>query len=155
MTWKAGSPGVDVSLAMNFVCTCHMEYDAQRMILDISDTTIIHYPVAQVDEEDAGDSTGEIPDNDEDAGDSTGEIPDNDDDNDDVDEDIQQMATEISTKSDDSGFHGSGVRSIRIDALAGPGVEWTGEMPSYEMTAPAISSCSGMHTSSCNVEAVG
>ena len=38
-TWKAGSPGVDVSLAMNFVCTCRMEYDAQRMILDISDAT--------------------------------------------------------------------------------------------------------------------
>ena len=28
-----------------------------------------------------------------------------------------------------------------------------GETPSYQMTAPAISSCSGMHTASCNVEA--
>ena len=138
MTWKAGSPGVDVGLAMNFICTCCMEYDAQRMILDISNVTIIRYPVAKVDEEDVGDSTGEIPD---------------DDDDDDVDEDIQQMATEIGTKSDDSGFHRSGVRSIRIDALAGPGVEWMGETPSYQMTALAISSCSGMHTSSCNVEA--
>ena len=63
------------------------------------------------------------------------------------------MATEISTKSDDSGFHGSGIRSNRIDALAGPGVEWMGEMPSYQMTALAISSRSGMHTLSCNVEA--
>ena len=141
MTWKAGSPGVDVGLAMNFVCTCCTEYDAQRMILDISDATIIHYLAAQVDEEDAGDSTGEIPDNDDD-----------DDDDNDVDEDIQQTATEISTKSDNSGFHGSGVGSIRIDALAGPGVEWMGETPSYQMTAPAISSRSGMHTSSCNVE---
>ena len=44
--WKAGSPGVDVGLAMNFVCTCCMEYDAQRMILDISDATIIRYPAA-------------------------------------------------------------------------------------------------------------
>ena len=140
--WKAGSLGVDVGLAMNFVCTCHMEYNAQRMILDISDATIIHYPVAQVDEEDAGDSTGEIPD-----------IDDDDNDDDDVDEDIQQMATEIGTKSDDSGFHGSGVRSIKIDALTGPGVEWMGETSSYQMMAPAISSCSGMHTSSCNVEA--
>ena len=87
------------------------------MILDISDAMIIRYPAAQVDEEDAGDSTGEIPD-------------DNDDDND-VDEDIQQTATEIGTKSDNSGFHGSGVGSIRIDALVGPGVEWTGETPSY------------------------
>ena len=111
------------------------------MILDISNATIIRYPAAQVDEEDAGDSTGEI-------------LDDDDDDND-VDEDIQQTATEISTKSDDSGFHGSGVRSIKIDALAGPGVEWTGETPSYQMTAPAISSCSGMHTLSCNVEATG
>ena len=138
MTWKAGSPGVDVGLAMNFVHTCCTEYDAQRMILDISDVMIICYLAAQVDEEDAGDSTGEIPDDD-----------------DDVDEDIQQMATEISTKSDDSGFHGSGVGNIRIDALVGPGVEWTGETPSYQMTAPAISSRSGMHTSSCNVEAAG
>ena len=141
MMWKAGSPGVDVGLAMNFVCTCHMEYNAQRMILDISNATIC-YLAAQVDEEDVGDSTGEIPDNDDD-----------DNDDDDVDEDIQQTATEIGTKSDDSGFHGSGVWSIRIDALAGPGVEWMGETPSYQMTAPAISSCSRMHTSSCNVEA--
>ena len=111
--WKAGSPGVDGGLAMNFVCTCHTEYDAQRMILDISDAMIICYPVAQVDEEDVGDSTGEIPDDDDD-----------DDDDDDVDEDIQQMATEIGTKSENSGFHSSGVRSVRIDALAGPGVEW-------------------------------
>ena len=144
MTWKAGSPGVDVSLAMNFVCTCLTEYDAQRMILDISDATIIHYPAAEVDEEAAGDSTREIPDDDND-----------DDDDDGVDEDIQQAATEIGTKSDDSGFHGSGVGSIRIDALTGPGIEWMGEMPSYQMTALAISSHSRMHTSSCNVEAAG
>ena len=133
--WKAGSLGVNVGLAMNFVCTCCTEYDAQRMILDIFDVTIICYPAAQVDEEDAGDSTGEIPDDD------------------DVEEDIQQMATEIGTKSDDSGFHGNRVRSVRIDALTGPGVKWMGETPSYQMTALAISSHSGMHTSSCNVEA--
>ena len=118
-----------------------MEYDTQRMILDISDMTIICYPPAQVDEEDAGNSTGEIPDDDN-----------NDDDDDDVDEDIQQTATEIGTKLDDSGFHGSGVGSIKIDVLVGPGVKWTGETPSYQMMAPAISSHSGMHTSSCNVE---
>ena len=140
--WKAGSLGVDVGLAMNFICTCRSKYDAQRMILDISDVMIICYPVAQVDEEDVGDSTGEIPDNNND-----------DDDDYDVDEGIQQTATEIGTKSDDSGFHGSGVGSVRIDALVGPGVEWMGESPSYQMMAPAISSRSGMHTSSCNVEA--
>ena len=144
MTWKAGSLGVDVGLAINFVCTCRTEYNTQRMILDISDATIIHYPAAQVDEEDGGNSTGEIPDDD-----------DNDNDNDDVDEDIQQTATEIGTKSDDSGFHGSGVWSVRIDALVGPGVKWMGETPSYQMTATAISSRSRMHTSSCNVEATG
>ena len=142
MMWKAGSPGVDVSLAMNFIHTCHTEYDAQRMILDISDARIIHYPAAQVDEEDAGNSTREIPDNDDD-----------DDNDNDVDKDIQQTTTEIGTKSDNSGFHGSGVGNIRIDALAGPGVEWMGEMPSYQRTAQAISSRSGMHTLSCNVEA--
>ena len=144
MMWNASSPGVNVGLAMIFICTCHTEYDAQRMILNISDATIIHYPAAQVDEEDVGDSTGEIPDDDDD-----------DDDDDDVDEDNQQTATEIGTKSDNSGFHGSGVGSIRIDALAGPGVKWTGEMPSYQMMALAISSHSGMHTLSCNVEAAG
>ena len=143
MTWKAGSLGVDVGLAMNFVCTCCMEYDVQRMILDISDVMIIRYLAAQVDEEDAGDSTGEILDDDD------------DDDDDEVDEDIQQTATEIGTELDDYGFHGSGVGSIRIDALVGPEVKWTGEMPSYQMMAPAISSCSGMHTLSCNVEAAG
>ena len=105
MTWKAGSPGVDVGVAMNFVHTCRTEYNAQRIILDISDATIIRYPAAEVDEEDAGNSTREIPD---------------DDDDDDVDEDIQQTAIEIGTKSDDSSFHGSEVGSTRIDALAGP-----------------------------------
>ena len=139
--WKAGSSGVDVGLAMNFVCTCRMEYNTQRMILDISNVMIICYLPAQVDEEDAGDSTGEIPDDDND--------------DDDVDEDIQQTATEIGTKLDDCGFHGSEVGSIKIDVLAGPGVEWMGEMPSYQMTAPAIGSRSAMHTLSCNVEAAG
>ena len=142
MMWKAGSPGANVGLAMNFVHTCHTEYDTQRMILDISDATIIRYLAARVDKEDAGNSTGEIPDDDDD-----------DDNDDDVDEDIQQTATEIGTKLDDSGFHGSGDRNIRIDALTGSGVEWMGETPSYQMTAPAVSSRSGMHTSSCNVEA--
>ena len=144
MMWTAGSLGVDVSLAMNFVGTCCTEYNTQRIIQDISDATIIRYPAAQVDEEDAGDSTREILDDNDD-----------DDDDDDVDEDIQQMATEISTKSDDSGFHGSGVGSTRIDALTGPGVKWTEETPSYQVTAPAISSCSVMHTASRNVEATG
>ena len=119
MMWKAGSPGVDVGFAMNFVGTCRAEYDAQRIILDISDATIICYPAAQVDDKDAGDSTSEILDDDD------------DDDDDDVDEDIQQTVTEIGTKLDDSGFHGSGAGSTRIEALTGPGVEWTGETPSY------------------------
>ena len=114
-----------------------MEYDAQRMILDISNATIIRYPVAQVDEEDVGNSTGEIPDDNDD----------DDNDDNDVDEDIQQMATEIGTKSDDSGFHGSGVRSIKIDALIGPGVKWMGETPSYQMMALAISS----HSAECTL----
>ena len=142
---KAGSPGVNVGLAMNFIGTCHAEYDTQRIILDISDVMIIHYPAAQVDEEDVDDSTGEIPDDDDD----------DDEEYDDVDKDIQQTVTEIYTKSDDSGFLGSGVRSTRIEALMGPGVEWMGEMPSYQMSAPAISSHSGMHMASHNVEATG
>ena len=143
ITWKAGSPGVDVGLAMNFVGTCRTEYDTQRIILDISDAMIICYPAAQVDEEDVGDSTGEIPDDNDD----------DDDDDDDVDEDIQQTATEIGTKSDDSSFHGTGVGSTRINALMGPGVKCMGETPFYQVTALAISSRSGMHTVSRNVEA--
>ena len=139
MMWKAGSLGVDVSVAMNFIHTCCTEYDAQKIILDISDATIIHHPAAQVDEEDVGNSTGEIADDD-------------DDDDDDVDEDIQQTVIEIGTKSDDSGFLSSGVGGTRINALMGPGVEWMGETPSYQVTAPAISSHSGMHTASRHVE---
>ena len=54
-----------------------------------------------MDEEDAGNSTREIPDDDDND--------DDDDDGNDVDKDIQQTATEIGTKLDDSGFHGSGV----------------------------------------------
>ena len=50
---------------MNFVGTCHTEYDTQRMILDVSDATVIRYPAAQVDEEDAGDSTVEVQDDDD------------------------------------------------------------------------------------------
>ena len=141
MTWKVGSLGVNVGVAMNFIRTCRTEYNTQRIILDISDATIIHYPAAQVDEEDVGDSTGEIVDN--------------DDNDDDVDEDIQQMVIVIGTKSDDSGFHSSGVGGTRIDALTGPGVKWTGEMPSYQVTALAISSRSRMHTASHHVEAAG
>ena len=143
MKWKAGSLEVDVGLAMNFIHTCRTEYDAQRIILDISHVMIIRYPAAQVDEKDAGDSTRGILDDDD------------DDDDNDVDEDIQQTATEISTKLDDSSFYGSGVESTRIDALVGPGVKWMGETPSYQVMAPAISSHSGMHTASCNVEAAG
>ena len=144
MMWRAGSLGVNVSLAMNFIGTCHEECDAQRIILDVSIATIIRYPAAQVDEEDVGNSTREILDNDDDN-----------DEDDDVDKDIQQMAAEIGTKSDDSCFHGSGAGGTRIEALTGPGVELMGDTPSYEVTAPAISSCSGMHTASCNVEAAG
>ena len=142
--WKAGSPGVNVSLEMNFVSTCHTEYDAQRIMLDISNATIICYPAAQVDEVDVDDSTGEIPEDDNN---------DNDNDDDDVDKDIQQTAIEIGTKSDNSGFHSSGVGSTKIDALMGPGVKWMGETPSYQVTALAINSHSGIHTASRNVEA--
>ena len=116
MTWKVGSPGVDVGLAMNFICTCRTEYDAPED--DTRHFQCNDYPPAQVDEEDVGDPNGEIPDDDNDDGDD-----------DDVDKDIQQTPTEIGTKSDDTSFHGSGVRSIKIDALVGPGVKWMGRRP--------------------------
>ena len=104
--------------------------------------TVIHYPVAQVDEEDAYNSTGEIPDDDDDEDDYK-------------DKDIQQMVTEICTKSDDSGFLGSRVGSTKIKALMGLGVKWMGEVPSYQMSAPAHSSRSRMHMASHDIEATG
>ena len=59
---------------------------------------------------------------------------------------------EVGAKSYDSSFHGSGTR---IEALAGPGVEWMVKTPFYDMSAPAISSHSGVHTAPLNVEATG
>ena len=51
ITWKEGSPGEDVGLAMTLVATCHKEFDTRRMVLDISDKTIIRYLALKVDDD--------------------------------------------------------------------------------------------------------
>ena len=75
------------------------------MILDISDATIICYRQPRWMRKMRAILPERSPDDDDD-----------DNDDDDVDKDIQQTATEIGTKSDDSGFHGSGVGSISIES---------------------------------------
>ena len=58
-TWKAGSPGVEVGLAMTFVSTSCREFDSGWLALDITDRAAIQYPVLKVDDDDNSDeSTG-------------------------------------------------------------------------------------------------
>ena len=45
ITWKAGSPGEDVGVAMTFVSTCRREFDTRRVVVDISDEMAIRCTV--------------------------------------------------------------------------------------------------------------
>ena len=64
--------------------------------MDITDEAAIRYLALKVDDIDNGnESTGDVAEDDNDDDDS---------DDDDVDEDLHKMATEIATKTDDSGF---------------------------------------------------
>ena len=102
-TWKAGSPGEEVGLAMTFISTSCREFDSGQLILDISDGMAIWYPASKVDNDDDSDeSTGDVVEDDNDEDDS---------DDDDVDEDLHKTATEIANKTDDSSFH-SGTEDI-------------------------------------------
>ena len=59
-TWKAGSPGVEVSLAMTFISTSHRRSsDSGRLALDIADRVAIQYRASKVDDgDDSDESTG-------------------------------------------------------------------------------------------------
>ena len=112
-TWKAGSPGVEVSLAMTFISTSHRESDSGRLELDIADRAAIQYPVSKVDDvEDGDESTGDAAEDDDDENDS---------DDDGLDEDLHKMVTEIATKTDDSGFCSDAEDNSRLEVISGPG----------------------------------
>ena len=147
-TWKAGSPGVEVGLAMTFISTSHREFDSGQLALDIADRMAIRYPVLKVDDDDNGDeSTGDVAEDDDDDED------DSDDDN--LDEDLHKTATEIATKTDDSGFHSNAEDNPRLKVISSPGTSWMGKVPSYSLRALAVGSQSGMHMASCSEEATG
>ena len=144
MTWKAGSPRVEVSLAMTFISTSLREFNSGRLTLDIADKAAIKYPALKVDDIDNGDeSTGDVAENDNDEDDS---------DDDDVDEDLHKMATEIATKTDDSGFHSDAEDNPKLEVISSPGTSWMGKVPSYLLRALAVGSQSGMHMASCSEE---
>ena len=143
-TWKAGSPGAEVSLAMTFISTSHKELDSGWLALDIADRAAIWYPASKVDNNDDGDeSTGDkVEDNN------------NEDDSDDygLNEDLHKTVTEIATQADDSGFHSDAEDNSRLEVISGPGTSWTGKLPLYLLRVLAVGSQSGMHTASHNEE---
>ena len=146
-TWKAGSPGVEVGLAMTFVSMSCREFDSGRLALDIAETAAIWYPALRVDDiDDGGKSTGEVAEDDDNEDDS---------DDEDVDEDLHKMVTEIATKTDDSGFRSDAEDNTRLEVISGPGTSWMGRVPSYSLKAPAVGSQSSMHMASCSDEVMG
>ena len=119
-TWKTGSPGVKVSLAMTFISTSRREFNSSQLPLDITDKTAIRYLASKVDDVDDGDdSTGDAAEDDDDEDDS----------DDDLDEDLHEMATEIATKMDDFGFHSEVEDNPKLKVISGPGTSWTGKVP--------------------------
>ena len=141
-TWKAGSPRVEVGLAMTFVSTSCREFDSGRLALDIADMVAIQYLASKVD--DGNKSTGDVAEDDSDGDDS---------DDDSLDEDLHKTATEIATKTDDSGFCSDTEDNSRLEVISGPGTSWMGKVPSYSLRALAVGSQSGMHMASCSKEA--
>ena len=118
VTWKKGSPGEDVGIAMTLITTCRKEYDPRRVVLDISDDTTIRYLALKVD-----DDKEEMADSDDDASmeDLLGDSEGNDDslDDDDIDDDLQWTALEVGNKTDDSGFLSGFDDNPRIKVLLG------------------------------------
>ena len=146
-TWKAGCPGVEVSMAMTFVSTSHREFDSGQLVLDIADTAAIWYPVSRVDNIDDGNkSTGEVA---EDYGNE------DDSDDEDVDEDLHKTVAEIATKTDNSSFRSEAEDNTQLEVISGPRTSWMGKAPSYSLKAPVVGSQSGMHTAPCSEEATG
>ena len=146
-TWKAGCPGIEVGLAMTFVSMSHREFDSGRLVLDIADMVAIRCPVSRVDDVDDGDeSTGEAAEDDDDEDDS---------DDEDVDEDLHKTATEIATKTDDSGFHSDAEDNTWLEVISGPRTSWTGRVHLYSLKALAVGSQSSMHMVSHSEEVTG
>ena len=56
ISWKAGCPSKEVSIAMMLVSTKHREFDSQRLVVDISDAMAIWYPVLNINEDSGSDS---------------------------------------------------------------------------------------------------
>ena len=107
----------------------------------------IQYPASRVDDIDDGDkSTGEVVEDYSNEDDS---------DNEDVDEDLHKTATEIATKTDDSGFCSKAEDNTRLEVISGPRISWMGKAPLYSLKAPAVGSQSSMHTASHSEEATG
>ena len=124
-TWRAGSPRVEVGLAMSFVSMSCREFDSGRLTLDIADTAAIWYPASRVDNVDDGDeSTGEVAEDDNNEDDS---------DDEDVDEDLHKTATEIATKTYDSSFPSDAEDNAQLEVISGPGTSWMGRVPSYSL----------------------
>ena len=143
-TWKAGSPGVEVGLAMTFISMSCREFDSGRLTLDITDKAAIWYPVSRVEDvDDSDESTGDAAEDDDDEDDSI---------DDDVDEDLHKMATEIATKTDDSGFHSDTEDNTQLEVISGLGTSWMGRVPLYSLKVLAVGSQSGMHMASCSEE---
>ena len=82
---------------------------------------------------------------------STGEVAEDDD----VNEDLHKMVTEIATKTDDSGFRSNAEDGTQLEVISGPRTSWMGRVPSYSLKVPAVGSQSGMHMASCSEEVTG
>ena len=146
-TWKAGSPGEEVGLAMTFVSTSHREFDSCQLMLDISDGAAIRYLASKIDDDDNGDeSTGDAVEDDT-----------NEDDSDDanLDEDLHKTVAEIAKKMDDSGFHCGTEDNSKIRPLSPPGTTQMGKVPLYSLRAPVVSTQSSMHMASRSKEVTG
>ena len=152
ITWKAGFPGEEVSLAMTFVSTNHREFDSSRLVIDISDGTAIWYLALKVDDDEDSDgdkSMGDVAEDDDDDNDTEDE--------DDLDEDLHKTATDIANKTDDSGFHSSAEDNPKIEPLSSSRTTWTGKVPLYSLRVLTVSysTWSGTHMASHSREVSG
>ena len=146
-TLMAGSPGVEVGLAMTIISTNCREFDSGWLALDIIDRAAIWYLVSKVDDDDDGnESTSDVGEDDDNEDDS---------DDDDLDEDLHKTVTEIATKTDDSGFRSDAEDNPRLKVISSPGTSWTGKVPLYSLRVPVVGSQSGMHMASRSEEVTG
>ena len=112
--------------------------------MDIADTAAIWYPASR--EDNIDESTGEVAEDDGNEDDS---------DDEDVDEDLHKAATEIATKTDNSGFRSNEEDNTRLEVILGPWTSWTGKVPMYSFKALAVGSQSSMYMASRSKEATG